>query len=155
MDLLINCTPMTDLLRERGIFERHPFVLIDVGCVGGLPPEWRIFGPTLLAHGFDPDVAACEAARAEEAFACVHYQPRFVGLSASHSFVQRRRSDQECWPDTNIWSRVTAGQLAAADAERMTAPKRLADPSTLIGVDDFVRGEAGDRRLSQDRCGRA
>ena len=141
MELLSDHTPMTDALRERGAFERHPFVLVDVGCAGGIPPQWRAFGPALIVHGFDPDIAACEAAQAREPFPHVHYHPRFVGLPDSDLFVQRRRADAKRWPDTNIWSRVTAGQLAAADAERATEAPRLADPSTLIGVDAFARAE--------------
>ena len=71
----------------------------------------------------------------------VHYHPRLVGLRDSHPFVRRRRADAERWPDTNIWSRVTAGQLAVADAGRTQDTPRLADSSTLIGVDEFAREE--------------
>ena len=136
---------MTDLLRERGVFDRHPFVLVDVGCSGGIAETWRAFGPSLVAHGYDPDVGACKEAQAREPFPHVHYHAAFVGLPESHSFVRRRRAEADRWPDTNIWGRVTAGHLArepqeAAPGEPDTAA-RSADPATPLGVDEIVRAE--------------
>ena len=145
MEGLVTHTPMTDLLRERRVFDRHPFVLIDVGCADGIDEAWRRFGPSLLAHGYDPDVAACEAAQAGETLPGVRYHARFVGLPHSHPFVERRRAEAAQWPNTNIWGRVTAGHLAAKQAEgahdEPQGAPRLADPSTIIGVGDIVRTE--------------
>ena len=74
MEGLTAQTPMLDLLRERGVFERSPFVVIDVGCAGGIDHAWRAFGPSLVARGYDPDAAACRqlgvtAGRALQQFA--------------------------------------------------------------------------------------
>ena len=141
MEGLVSHTPMTDILRERGVFDRHPLVLIDVGCAGGIAEPWRAFGPSLVAHGYDPDVAACEEARAREPFPHVHYHARFVGLPESHPSVRRRHADAAQWPSTNIWGRVTAGYVAAGQEGTNAPARRLADPSTLIGVQDIVRSE--------------
>jgi hypothetical protein len=145
MEGLVLHAPMTNVLRERGVFDRYPFVLIDVGCAGGIAEPWRAFGPSLIAHGYDPDVRACEEAQAREPFPNVRYHARFVGLPDSHPFVQRRRAEAAHWPDTNIWGRVTAGYLAGKQQEVDTAdplvPPRLADPSTIIGVDEIVGAE--------------
>jgi FkbM family methyltransferase len=119
-------------------------VLIDVGCAGGIDDAWRAFGPSLVAHAYDPDVAACEQAQAREPFDHVFYHARRVGLPASHSFVQRRREDATRWPNTNIWDRVTAGYLAER-AQKATPPvlasSRTAEPEAVIGVQDIVRAE--------------
>jgi Methyltransferase FkbM domain len=145
MEGLVSETPITDVLRERGVFDRNPFVLIDVGCEGGIAEPWRAFGTSLVAHGYDPDVTACEEAQAREPFPHVRYHARFVGLPESHPFVQRRRADADQWPNTNIWGRVTAGYLAAklqdAEAGEPAAAARLADPSTIISVEEIVRTE--------------
>jgi hypothetical protein len=145
MEGLVSDTPMTDVLRERGVFNRHPFALIDVGCAGGIAEPWSAFGPSLVSHGYDPDVTACEEAQARERFPHVRYHARFVGLPESHPFVQRRRADAGQWPNTNIWGRVTAGYLAGkrqdAEAGEPTVEARLADPSSIIGVEEIVRGE--------------
>jgi hypothetical protein len=136
---------MTDLLRERGVFDRHPFVLIDVGCSGGIAEPWRAFGSSLIAHGYDPDVDACEDAQRREPFPHVRYHARFVGLPESHPFVQQRRDEAARWPDTNIWGRVTAGHLAQrgqeAEGGRPATAARLADPASLLGVVEIVRSE--------------
>jgi FkbM family methyltransferase len=145
MEGLVLHTPMTDLLRERGVFDRHPFVLIDVGCAGGIAESWRAFGPSLVAHGYDPDIGACEEAQERERFPHVQYHARFVGLPESHPFLQRCRDEAARWPNTNIWGRVTAGHMARrlqpADAGEFVAEARLAAPSTTIGVDEIVRAE--------------
>ena len=134
-------TPMTDAVRQRGVFDQHPFVLIDVGCAGGIAEAWRVFGPSLVAHGYDPDLAACDEARAREQFAGVHYHAAYVGLPESHPSVQRRRAEAAKWPNTNIWDRVTAGYLASKKEEEIAEAGRVADRSTLMGVPDIVRGE--------------
>jgi hypothetical protein len=145
MEGLVVHTPMTDVLRERGVFERHPFVLIDVGCAGGIAAPWRAFGHSLVSHGYDPDIGACDELEAVERFPGVRYHARFVGLPESHPLVQRRRADGSQWPNTNIWDRVTAGYLAAkgqhADEGELLAAPRLADPSTIITVEEIVSSE--------------
>jgi hypothetical protein len=77
---------MTGLLQKRGAFDRAPFVLIDAGCSGGIHPAWRAFGPSLVAHAYDPDVGACEDLQAREPFENVHYHARYIGLRETHPF---------------------------------------------------------------------
>jgi FkbM family methyltransferase len=149
---------MTELLRRRGVFDRAPFVLIDAGCSGGIDDAWRAFGPSLVVHAYDPDLAACEELQAKERFEHVHYHARPVGLPETHPFVRRRAEDAARWPNTNIWGRVTAGYLAARShpaappaapteppapsAPAAPAdPPRIADPSAVVGVDEIVRAE--------------
>jgi hypothetical protein len=139
MEGLVPHAPMTDLLRDRGVFDRHPFVLIDVGCAGGIAEPWRAFGRSLVAHGYDPDIGACEEAQAREPFPHVRYHARAVGLPESHPFVERRRADAAHWPDTNIWGRVTAGHLAPRGGAG--GATQSADRAAPLGVDEIVRGE--------------
>jgi FkbM family methyltransferase len=142
MEGLVANTPMTDLLCERGAFDRSPFVLLDIGCAGGVDAAWRAFGPSLVAHGYDPDILACEEAQAREPFRDVHYHARFVGLPESHPFVQQRRADAARWPNTNIWARVTAGELAGREQPSTpTSSVHRTDSSSLLGVDEIVREE--------------
>jgi hypothetical protein len=143
MEGLVTHAPMLELLQRRGTFGRHPFVLIDVGCADGIDEGWRAFGPSLVAHGYDPNVDVCEEAQARESFPNVRYHARFVGLPENHPFVRQRKAEVPRWPDTNIWPRVTAGRMAERESEAVdgrNAP-RWADPHTLIGVDDIVRRE--------------
>jgi hypothetical protein len=133
---------MTDLLRERGVFDRHPFVLVDVGCSGGIDDEWPAFGRSLVARADDPDIAACETAQGREPFENVHYHARHVDLPEFHPFVQQRGQDAPRWPNTNIWGRVAAGYLAEhAPNVPPDAPRRTADHDDVIAVGDIVRAE--------------
>jgi hypothetical protein len=142
MEGLITHTPMTDLLRGRGVFDRHPFVLIDAGCAGGIDPAWRAFGPSLIAHGYDADVTACEEAQASEPFPNVRYHGRYVGLPETDAFVQQREANEARWPVTNIWDRVTAGHVARRAQESAPAePRQMADPDTVLGVGEIVDTE--------------
>jgi hypothetical protein len=143
MEGLTTHAPMTKLLRERGVFERHPFVLLDIGCAGGIHAAWREFGPSLVARGYDPDIEACEEAQASEPFDNVRYYARYVGLPESHPFVHRRKADAARWPATNTWGRITAGYLAQRAQEQAAPapPRRMAEWDTLMGVCEIVRAE--------------
>jgi hypothetical protein len=141
MEGLISRTPMTDVLRDRGVFDRHPFVLVDVGCSGGIAEPWRAFGSSLIARGYDPDLDACEQAQGREPFVHVRYHARYVGLPESHPIVRRRLAEAASWPETNIWGRVTAGHLASRPRAAPTTEPRLADPAAIAGVDELVREE--------------
>ena len=56
--------------------------------------------------------------------------------------MQRHRRRRDPLAEHNIWDRITAGYLAGAlsTAPPASAP-RMADPHTVIGVDDIVRTE--------------
>src|SRR5262249_36765289 len=128
--------------RGRGFFERNPFVLIDVGCSGGIAESWRKFGRSLIAHGYDPNIDNCEEVQAREPFPRVHYHPRFVGLPESHPFVQQRRAEAERWPRTNPWARNSAAVALRKQRAGQPAPAtHWAEPSTMIGVDEIVEQE--------------
>ena len=45
---------------------KEPFVLLDIGCSGGINPMWRIFGDRLLALGVDPNIEEVERLKARE-----------------------------------------------------------------------------------------
>jgi Methyltransferase FkbM domain len=113
-----------------------------VGCAGGIDEAWRAFGPSLVARGYDPDRAACEEAQAREPFPNVQYNACSVGLEETHPFVQRSRAEAGCWPNTNIWGRITAGYLAQRVVEATPRPPEEPYASeTPIGVDEIVRRE--------------
>ena len=75
---------MLPLLRGAGAFHDDPFVLIDVGCGGGIDLAWREFGDNLVAHGFDPVRSECRRLQARESLPGVKYHSRLVGLPPDH-----------------------------------------------------------------------
>jgi hypothetical protein len=62
----------------------EPFVLLDVGCSGGVAPGWAVFGDKLRAHGFDPAVAEIERLSRAETRPGVRYHTAFVAAPADH-----------------------------------------------------------------------
>ena len=53
MDLAFNINPrFTKWLASSGALH-EPFVVIDVGVLGGENPRWHFFGDHLIVHGFD------------------------------------------------------------------------------------------------------
>src|SRR5262249_44510609 len=53
MDFFRNDNPtFTKWLGQAGL-PREPFVLIDVGVLGGENPRWQVLGDHLVVHGFD------------------------------------------------------------------------------------------------------
>jgi hypothetical protein len=83
-----------------------PFTLIDIGCAGGIDPNWRLFGDRLRAIGFDPNLAEVERLQQREALPGVAYCGGFVGAPATDPFVVRRGAA----PDVrrNPWHRLAA-----------------------------------------------
>jgi Methyltransferase FkbM domain len=130
---------LTSELRDAGVFAGSPFVLIDVGCRDGIDRIWRQFAPDLVAHGFDPIVDECRRLQREEPLDSVRYHARFVGLDASHPFVQRKNA-LPAEPTLNPWDRLSTARALSLLASEAAAPTSTRAPSsTLIGIADFVR----------------
>ena len=52
----INYRPaMTCLLTARRIFREEPFVLVDVGALGGIPKHYEAFGDDMRVIAFEPN----------------------------------------------------------------------------------------------------
>ena len=143
-------TQMTRALVDRRVFGPAPFILLDVGCSGGISPFWRVFEPSLVALGIDPVVRECERLNAKESNPNVRYRPMFAGLPDDHPFV-RKRGDNGPWGG-NPWNRLSS--RLAADLLKATTKEEdklavfsdwqssgLVDAKTRVGVDDLVQRE--------------
>jgi hypothetical protein len=133
---------MLPLLRGAGAFHDDPFVLIDVGCGGGIDPAWREFGDNLVAHGFDPVRSECRRLQARETLPGVKYYPRLVGLPPDHELVRRRKRIGG-WCISPTWQRSSAAHAETLRLPRdvetnITGRGDLADASTRIGLGEFV-----------------
>jgi hypothetical protein len=103
------------------------FVVIDIGCSGGIDPVWRRLGNKLAAVGFDPDVNEIERLRKAEPSQKVRYEAAFVGVPPEHP-ISQRRAGREPW-GRNPWGRlavcrtleITAAKIDAATTEEKTA----------------------------------
>jgi FkbM family methyltransferase len=80
------------LLRDTPFFASERFMLLDVGCSGGIDAIWRSFGNHLQAHGFDPQRDECRRLVGLEANPEVHYHAAYVGLDDSHPYQLGKRT---------------------------------------------------------------
>lgn len=92
------------------------FVLIDVGCSGGINPNWRAFGESLIAHGFDPNISECRRLTELETLPGVVYIPAFVGLPDAHPVLAKKKG-RDYWSH-NPWARLSVARTLEIDKKQ-------------------------------------
>jgi FkbM family methyltransferase len=139
-------TPVLPYLAE--VAADTEFMLIDIGCSGGIDTVWRRFGPRLRAIGFDPDLAEINRLKRAETHSGIQFVAAFAGIPSDQPFAQRKagRSD---W-GRNPWDRLSAAHSFSemkkrqlSGAERTVAnlwpDVELADASRPIAVPEYLR----------------
>jgi hypothetical protein len=74
-----------------------PFMLVDIGCAGGLDDRWWTFGARLRALAIDPDVAEIERLRCQESRPGIEYLAAFAALRGDHPFARRSGLGRTPW----------------------------------------------------------
>lgn len=64
--------------------KRERFTLLDLGCSGGIDPQWRVFGERLQALGIDASASECRRLVGIEQHPNVHYRAAFVRMLLDH-----------------------------------------------------------------------
>jgi FkbM family methyltransferase len=129
------------------------FILVDIGCSGGIDPVWRRFGRRLRALAIDPNLAEIERLRAAEADLRIEYVAAFAGLPPEHAFALRK-ADRGDW-GRNPWDRLSVARsidilkTRELSNEEKTAANlwpetELADTAQTIVVPDYLRGRGVD-----------
>ncbi len=141
MQGLANYCPLLDYLAE--LNAPGAFLLVDVGCSGGIDRQWRRMRSRLRAIGIDPDVREIERLRAREKNPAVSYENAFVGLPPDHAFAQQKQGRAQLERDP--WPRLSAARYLelvypqgreVGDAEKRSAnlwrAAQLADAAPLV-----------------------
>ena len=136
---------MFAVLRAAGVFHGDPFVLLDIGCSGGIHPAFREFGNDLIAHGIDPVREERERLQRAETLAGVKYHATFVGLPPIHEFMQRKARNSN-GPNLNPWYRLSTGYALTLSlpktVNRNTVSRdNLASEDSRIGVSGLWTGK--------------
>lgn len=108
-----------ELLRSRGAFVSFiakalsdDFVLIDIGCSGGIDSPWRDFGASLRSYGFDPNITEIDRLTRQEHNPKIKYIAAHVDAGCFGNPVLNR----------NPWSRLTVHRtLSITEASRLAA----------------------------------
>ena len=138
-----------------------PFVLVDVGCSGGIAAPWSVFGDSLQALAFDPMVAEIERLSRAETRPGVRYRAAFIGAPDDHPvrqpqpgapFASRDPSARLAWSRSSRLRDTSVAGLPpvafAADFAVPPAPSGVGDispPFTLAGA-----GAAGATDQARD-----
>jgi hypothetical protein len=123
------------------------FMLIDIGCSGGIDGVWRRFGPRLRAIAIDPNLAEIDRLKRAETHSGIQYMAAFAGLAADHPFA-RRKAGRSDW-GRSPWDRLSAArslrgmqdrQLSGAEktAANLWPDVALADASRPIIVPEYL-----------------
>jgi FkbM family methyltransferase len=124
------------------------FMLVDVGCGGGIDEIWWKFGPRLRALAIDPDGAEIDRLRRAQSRPGIEYLAAFAALRADHPFARHKagQSDSGRTP----WSRLAVARTLQVTSDRAessrissgggeTAPSvPRATPPPAIDVPDFL-----------------
>jgi Methyltransferase FkbM domain len=66
------------------------FMLVDIGCSGGIDSVWRSFGTRLRALAIDPNIAEIERLKGVETHPGIRYLAAFARLPANHPFALQK-----------------------------------------------------------------
>ncbi len=133
-------------LAKAHVLSEDPFVLLDIGCSGGIDSAWRSFGTDLVAYGFDPQRSECERLQAKEDNPRISYLPKFVGLEPNHEFMRRKAAmDPQILGYFNPWSRLSAAYASSISTKIAPQSNPVSEnvvvKSEKVGVADFVRSQ--------------
>ena len=148
MDGLVNFCPLLDYVAE--ISRPGRFMLVDVGCSGGIDRQWRRMGRRLRALGIDPDVREIERLWGLEKNARISYLNAFAGIAAAHPYAVKRWGKRE--RDRDPWARLSTPrymELVYPKGRQVTEKEKrsanlwpethLADPAAAVVIPDYLR----------------
>src|SRR5262245_61163920 len=142
---------LTSRVLEQRLWGETPFVLLDVGCSGGIEGRWSVFGDRLAAVGFDPLVAEINRLNAANTAAGVRYEAAVVGYRTFDAlFPPELRDDRRAARSNDPFPRVSAATaLARMQTSYMQEVYNAGAPVVFtdrrLELDEFVAPEARSR----------
>lgn len=103
---MVNFCPFLDYLAE--VASANQFLLVDIGCAGGIDRRWLRLGRGLRAIGFDANAAEIERLTARESSANVTYLNALAAIAPDHPFAKKKEGQPDC--QRNPWPRTSAKQ---------------------------------------------
>jgi Methyltransferase FkbM domain len=106
VDGLVNFCPLGDYLAK--VSAQPEFLLFDIGCAGGIDPQWRRLGCRLRAIGIDANAAEVSRLSTRERNPNITYLNGLAAIDPGHPFARKRQGRQDC--DRNPWLRLSTAQ---------------------------------------------
>ncbi len=115
------------------------FMLIDVGCSGGISSLWRQFGDRLHAHGFDPLIAEVERLNKTESAGQVYYHAALVTCRDEEILAGRHATGMPNTANFERTSAVRAAKAAQVDyvRENFNAGAAVVYSDKEVTIDEF------------------
>jgi hypothetical protein len=117
----------------------HEFMLVDIGCAGGIDPVWRCFGARLRALAVDGNVAEIERLQRAETHPGIRYLAALANLPQDHPFA-RKKEGRGYW-GRSPWERLSVArstELMKSDPPRSTSEMVAANQWSEMAQSDEV-----------------
>lgn len=118
----------------------NEFMLVDIGCSGGIDNVWRNFGTRLRALAIDPNVAEIERLKQVETHPGIRYLAAFACLPANHPFALRK-GGRSYW-GRSPWERLSV----VRSLEIMKSGAKLSS-SEMLGANLWAEMELSQERV--------
>jgi FkbM family methyltransferase len=139
-------TPTLNYLGE--VAADVPFMLVDVGCSGGIDQGFRRFGARLRAIGIDPNVAEVRRLAMSETHQGISYIAAFASLPEGHPLLAMTQGRSH-W-GRSPWNRLSvAKSMAALRTQSLSGDERtkanlwstttLVDQARTVVLPDYLR----------------
>jgi hypothetical protein len=116
------------------------FMLVDIGCSGGIDPVWRSFGIRLRALAIDPNIAEIERLKSAETNSGIRYLAAFARLPEDHPFALRKAA-RGYW-GRNPWERLSVVKSIAI----MKSGAKLSN-SEMLGANLWSEMQLSDEAI--------
>jgi FkbM family methyltransferase len=104
VDGMVNFCPLLDYAAE--VSAGGEFLLLDVGCAGGIDRRWRRLGRRLRAIGVDPNAEEIRRLTARENNSNVIYLNAAAAIQSDNPFAMKKQGQPDC--QRNSWPRTSA-----------------------------------------------
>jgi hypothetical protein len=143
VDGMVNFCPLLDYVAASSV--GNEFVLVDIGCAGGVDRRWRRLGRRLRAVGMDANSEEIDRLVAREANSNVTYLNATASINPGDAFAKSKLGKPDCdrnpWPRTSTKRYIEIARAAPAgpdaNAEPIVVPEYLkANGTTIV---DFLK----------------
>lgn len=133
---MVTFCPLLDYVAEISVPKE--FLLVDIGCAGGVDRRWRRLGRRLRAIGFDANAAEIENLKRRERSANVTYLNAIAAIDPNHPFAKKKEGKLDC--QRNTWPRTSAKQYGElVHPVHGPAPVAAREKSAVVVVPEYLQ----------------
>lgn len=118
------------------LFSDDPLILVDVGALWGIDKKWNVFGNSLRAYCFEPNIEECERLNINQNI--IYIPEALAGLEGNKSFFHTRYPPSSGFYETNqeFFGRLINRTNAEIVREEDIAVRRFEDVRVKYAIPD-------------------